>query len=84
MSHIVLELIHQVLVNLVRTYNINTTYIDKDDQWLFILTAEAFTIFLTTNGLKYYIPGHLVFGHDIILLVKSTVQKELIFQRKQE
>ena len=31
LSNIVLELIHQALGNLVLTYNINKTYVDKDD-----------------------------------------------------
>ena len=44
MSNIVLERIHKVLVNLVRTYNINKIYVDEDDQILVILTAEAFAI----------------------------------------
>ena len=32
MSNAILERIHQVLGNLVRTYNIYQTYVDKDDQ----------------------------------------------------
>ena len=82
-SNIVLGEILQVLGNLVRTYNINKTYVDKDDLWSGILTAAAFVIFSTENRLKYYIPGQLVFGRDIILLIKYTVDKELIRQRKQ-
>ena len=41
MSNEVLEWIHQVLVNLVQTYNINQTYVEKDDPWSGILAAEA-------------------------------------------
>ena len=44
MYNIVLERIHKVLVNLVRTYDINKIYVDEDDQILVILTAEAFAI----------------------------------------
>ena len=44
--------------------------------------AAAFTIFSTTNGLKGYIPGQLVFGHDMILPMKHKVDRELILQIK--
>ena len=83
MSNIVLERIHLVLVNLVQTYNINRTYVDEDDQISVILTAAAFSILSTENRLKYYSPGQLLFGRDIIILIKYTVDKELIHQQKQ-
>ena len=38
----ILEWIHEVLENLVRTYNISKTYVGKDDPWLGILTKAAF------------------------------------------
>ena len=38
-SNIVLGLVHHVLGNLVWTYNINKTEVDKDDQRLVIITA---------------------------------------------
>ena len=53
MSNEALERIHQVLENLVRTFNISTqTYIDEDDPWTGILAAAAFTIRSTTNRKK--------------------------------
>ena len=67
MSKIVLERIHQVLGNLVGTYNINKNYVDKDDQILVILTATVFEICLKSIRLKYYSPGQLGFGCDKIL-----------------
>ena len=56
-----------------RTCNITQTYVDEDDPWLGILDAEAFAICATANRLKYYSPEKLVFGHDIILPIKHTV-----------
>ena len=61
-----------------RKYNIQDTYIDKYDTWLGILSAEAFSILSTKNGLKVYIPGKLVFGRDMIIPIKHTVDWELI------
>ena len=73
MSNLVLERIHQVIGNLVRNYNINRTYVDKDYQKSEILTAVVFAIFSTANGLKYYSPVQLVFGCDTIPPIKYTV-----------
>ena len=43
MSNAVLERIHQVLGNLVRTFNISTqTYVDEDYSWTGILAAAEF------------------------------------------
>ena len=60
MSNAVLEQIHQVLVNLVHTFNINQTYVDKYDPWTVISAEAAFAIRLTTNRLKVYIMGQLI------------------------
>ena len=78
-----LERIQQVLVNLVRTFNIKETYIDKDDPWSGILAVEAFLIRSTTNKLKIYITRQLLLGCDMILPIKHKVYWELIRQRKQ-
>ena len=48
-----------------------------------ILSGTAFAILSTTNGLKGYSPGQLVFGCDMILPIKHKVDWELICQRKQ-
>ena len=80
-SNKTLERIHQVLVNLVRDSNISETYVDEDDPWSGILVASEFKILSTTNILKGYIPGQLLFGHDMILPIKHKVDWELICQR---
>ena len=59
------------------------TYVDEDEPWLGILAASEFAIFSTTNRLKGYSPGQLVFGRDIIILIKHTVDWELIRQQNQ-
>ena len=43
-SNAILEQIHQVLGNLVRTFSIKETYVDEDDPWLGILAAAEFAI----------------------------------------
>ena len=43
-SNTILKHIHGVLSDLVWTYNIKDTYIDKGDLWLVILVAVEFTV----------------------------------------
>ena len=84
MFNAVLESIHQVLGNLVRTFNISTqTYVYENYPLKGILAESAFAIFSTTNGKKGYSTGQLIFGRDMILPIKHTVDWELINQRKQ-
>ena len=49
MSNAVLEWIHQVLGNLVRTYNITQTYVDENYPWSGILAAAEFSMLSETN-----------------------------------
>ena len=78
----ILEWIHQVPVNLVHTNNIKETYVNKDDPWLNILSAAAFTVRSTANRLKVYSTVQLIFGPDMISLIKCTANWGLIHQRK--
>ena len=59
-----------------RTFNITETYVDEDDPWLGISYEASFTILSTTNCLKGYSPGQLVFSRDMILTIKHTVDLE--------
>ena len=76
MSNAILERNNQVLGNLLRTCNITQHCVDKDDSWSRILSAAAFVIISTTDRLKAYIPGQLIFGRDIILPIKRTMDWE--------
>ena len=78
MSNAILERIQQVLVNQVCTFNVQQTYNDKNDPLTGNLAAAAFTIHLTTSSQKGYSPGQLIFGRDMILLIKHRVDWELI------
>ena len=80
--NIVLEMIHQILGKLVRTFNISTqTYIDGDDLWTDILSTLSFAIPSTTNRLNGYSPVQLIFHRDMILPIKHRVDWELIRQQ---
>ena len=82
-SNVILERIHHVLGSLVQTFNIQQTYVDKNDPWTSILASAAFVLFSTTSGPKCYIPGQLIFGRDMILLIKHRVDWEFIRHQKQ-
>ena len=73
MSHAILERIHQVLGNLLRTFNIQQTYVDKNDLCAGTLGAAAFVIRSTTNRQKVYIPGQLIFGYDMRLVPAQDI-----------
>ena len=83
MSNEILERIHQILENLVRNFNLQQTYIDKDDQWTGVLAAAAFEILSTTSSQKCYSPGQLIFFRDKIHPIKHRVNWEFIRQQKQ-
>ena len=68
-----------------RAFIVSTqTYVDKNDQWTGILAAAVFAIHSTTNRQKGYSPGQLLFGHDMIILIKHTMDWELICQKKKK
>ena len=66
-----------------RNFNITQTYVDKGDPWSVILDVSEFAILSTTNSLKGYSPGQLLFVRDMIIPIKHKVDWGLILQRKQ-
>ena len=61
MHNAALEWIHRVIGNLVRTFNISQTYVDKDDLWTGILSIATFAIISTTNSQICYSTGQLIY-----------------------
>ena len=72
-SNAILERICRVIGNLVRTYNIKETYVDKDDPWSGILSAALLVICSTENRLKVYSPVQLLSGRYMVLPIKNMV-----------
>ena len=74
MSNAALERIQHVVGKMIRTFNIYTqNYVEEYYTWTGILTAAVFSILSTTNRQKFYGLGQLIFGRDIILLIKDRV-----------
>ena len=64
-----IEIIHQVLGNLVRTYNLHETYVDDADPRMGNLAAAAFAVRSKYQRTKGKSTVQLVFGKDMILLI---------------
>ena len=80
----ILERIHQVIANLVRTFDLQNNYLDKEDPWAGILAATAFAVRSTYHTTLQATPGQLVFGRDMILNTPFIADWEAIRRRKQE
>ena len=48
----IIEIIHQVLGNVVRTYNLQETYVDDADPWMGILAAADLVVYYTYRSTK--------------------------------
>ena len=79
-----IDRIHQVLGDLVRTYNLHETYVDTDNPWMGILAEDAFVIRSTYHRTKGKIPGQIVFDQDMILPINHILDWKYIRQSKQE
>ena len=68
---------------MVRTFELEDRYLDKDDPWKGLLSAAAFAIRSTIHTTLQKTPAQLVFGRDMILNVTHVANWEHIKQRKQ-
>ena len=80
----VVERIHQVLANMVRTFELENKYLDKEDPWKAILSATAFAVRSTISTTTQSTPAQLVFGRDMMLNIKHMANWEFIRDRKQK
>ena len=60
-SNFILERIHSILRNILQKFNIQESYLDKDNPWMGILAAVEFTINSTKQGFKGNTIGQLIF-----------------------
>ena len=83
-ANAIVERIHQVIGNIIRTFKLEDNYLDEDDPWKGILSATAFAVRSTFHTTLRQTPGPLVFGCDMIFNIKHKANWEYIRQRKQE
>ena len=83
-ANAIVERVHQVIGKMIRTFELQNNYLDKDDPWKGVLSAVAFAIRSTYHTTLQKTPGQLVFGRDMILNVQHTANWEYIRSRKQK
>ena len=79
-----IERIYQVLGNLVRTYNLQESYVDDTDPFMGILNTAAFAVQSTYHRKKDKSLGQLVFGRDMILPINHVANWRYIRKHKQK
>ena len=83
-ANAIVERVHQVIGNMIRTFELEENYLDDDDPWKGILSATAFAVRSTLHTMLKRMPGQLVFGRDMIFNIQHQADWEAIKQRKQE
>ena len=83
-ANAIVERIHQVIANIIRTFELQTNYMDEDDPWIGILSATAFAVRSTYHTTLQKTPGQLVFGRDMIFNIEHLANWEHIRARKQK
>jgi hypothetical protein len=83
-ANAIVERIHQVIANMIRTFDLENNYLEEDDPWKGILSATAFAVRSTYHTTLKKTPGQLVFGRDMIFNIKHVANWEYIRQNKQK
>ena len=83
-ANAIVERIHQVLGNMIRSFELEDNHLDEEDPWKGLLTAAAFAVRATVHTTLKKTPGQLVFGRDMIFNIKHTANWEYIRARKQK
>ena len=79
----ILERVHQVIGEMLRTQNLQQQDFDCEDTWPNILASVAFAIRSSVHHTLGATPSQLVFNRDMILPVKYLADWHLIKGRKQ-
>ena len=84
-SNDIVEQVHQVLGNALRTFELEHKELDTKDQWGHFLNAAARrAIHSTVHTTLDATPGQLVFGGDMLLPIQIKTDWARIWQRKQD
>ena len=65
-TNVVLERVHQVVADMLRSKDLENYDLDQDDPWSEILASVAWAIRSTVHSTLEATPGQLVFGRDMI------------------
>ena len=59
-ANAIVERIHQVIGNIIRTFKLENNYLDEENTWKGILSATAFAVRSTFHTTLQSTPGQLV------------------------
>ena len=82
-SNGIVERVHQVLNDSLRTFELENRELNETDPWSPFLTAVAYAIRSTYHTTLQATPGQLVFGRDMILPLKFKADWARIRQQRQ-
>ena len=80
----ILERIHQVVANMLRSFDLDNQELDEHDLFGEYLAQVAWAIRCTYHATLRATPGQLVYGRDMILDIPYTANWSKINSRKQE
>jgi transposase InsO family protein len=83
-SNGIIERVHQVLGNALRTFELENRELDAYDPWRPFLSAVAWAIRSTYHTTLQATPGQLVFGRDMLLPLSFKVDWARLQERKQD
>ena len=83
-SNGIIEHVHQVLGNALRTFELEEKELDTNDPWGHFLSAAAWAIRRTVHTMLDATPGQLVFGRDMLLPIQIKTDWARIRQCKQD
>src|SRR5919112_1401968 len=82
-ANAIVERVHQVIGNIIRTFDLEDNYLDEEDPWTGILAATAFAVRSTYHTTLKKTPGQLVFGRDMIFNIQHVANWDFIRHNKQ-
>ena len=82
-ANAIVKRIHQVIGNIIRTFELEDNYLDEEDPWKGILSATTFAVRSTYHTTLQKTPGQLVFHRDMIFNIQHKANWDIIKQRKQ-
>ena len=82
-ANAIVEQIHQVIGNIIRTFDLENNYLNQKDTFKGVLAATAFAMRSTYHTTLKKTPGQLVFGRDMIFNIQHVANWKYIRQNKQ-
>lgn len=79
-ANAIIEQVHQVIGNMLRTFKLTDYEFNSDDHWNDLLAGVAWVVHSSFHRILQATPGQLVFGQDMLLNRKFIVNWEDIWK----